>query len=76
MVPLHLSLSEKLKAFVDSQVAARGYATSSDYVSELIRRDEDREHLREMLLTGEASPPDRVADAAYFDAMRELAAAR
>lgn len=76
MATLNISLPDTLMAFVDSQLATRGYSTRSEYLSELIRREEDRQHLRQLLLAGGASPPDRVADAAYFDAMRELAAAR
>jgi antitoxin ParD1/3/4 len=56
---------------VDDQVAARGYGTSSEYVRDLIRKDQDRERLRGLLLEGAASPPAAPADAAYFDALRD-----
>lgn len=67
---MNISLPEGLKTFVDEQVTGRGYGTSSEYVRELIRRDQDRQHLRGLLLEGAASPPGPVADAAYFDAFR------
>ena len=49
MTTMNISLPEALKAFVDEQVAGRGYGTSSEYVRELIRRDQDRLQLRNLL---------------------------
>ena len=46
------SPTETAQAFVDEQVSTRGYGTSSEYVRELIRRDQDRLHLRNLLLVG------------------------
>ena len=40
MSTMNISLPEGLEAFVDEQVAERGYSTSSEYVLELIRRDQ------------------------------------
>ena len=54
---MDISLPESLKAFVDEQVSQRGYGTSSEYVRELIRRDQDRLHLRNLLLAGASSAP-------------------
>jgi antitoxin ParD1/3/4 len=70
---MHISLPDSLKAFVEEQVAEKGYRTSSEYVRELIRRDQDRQHLRNLLLDGAQSPPARPVDAAYFDALRGTA---
>lgn len=66
---MNISLPEELKDFVDEQVK-RGYGTSSEYVRELIRKDQDRLHLRELLLAGAASPPAASADASYFKRLR------
>ena len=52
MGTMNISLPDTLKAFVDEQVAQRGYGTSSEYVRELIRRDQDRVQLKELLLAG------------------------
>ena len=41
MATMNISLPEELKTFVDEQVAGR-YSTSSEYVRELIRREQDR----------------------------------
>ena len=68
---MNISLPDSLRSFVDKQVAERGYGTSSEYVRELIRRDRDRQHLRELLLEGAASAPTAPVDAAYFEDLRE-----
>lgn len=73
MTTMNISLPDSLKAFVDEQVVQRGYGTSSEYVRELIRRDQDRLHLRGLLLAGAASAPTAVADDAYFDGLRKRA---
>lgn len=67
---MNISLPEALKHFVDEQVASRGYSTSSEYVRELIRRDQDRQHLRGLLLEGAGSSPTAPVDHAYFDDLR------
>ena len=67
---MNISLPETLKAFVDEQVTQRGYGTSSEYVRELLRREQDRLQLRGLLLAGAASRPGARADAAYFEGLR------
>lgn len=71
MTTMNVSLPDSLKAFVDEQVAARGYGSSSEYVRELIRRDQDRQQLQALLLAGAASPLGPPADAAWFDTLRQ-----
>ncbi len=71
MSTMNISLPEPLKSFVDEQVAGRGYGTSSEYVRELIRHDQDRQRLRGLLLEGASSPPTEPVDQAYFDGLRE-----
>ncbi len=71
MSTMNVSLPESMKDFVDEQVAQRGYGTSSEYVRDLIRREQDREKLRGLLLEGFESGPGRPVDAAYFDELRE-----
>lgn len=70
MTTMNISLPEALKTFVDEQVAGRGYGTSSEYVRDLIRRDQDRQRLRAVMLDGAASQPGAPADAGYFEALR------
>jgi antitoxin ParD1/3/4 len=70
MTTMNISLPESLKAFIDEQVSQRGYGTSSEYVRELVRRDQDRTRLRGLLLAGAESAPGAPSDAAYFDGLR------
>jgi antitoxin ParD1/3/4 len=70
MSTMNISLPDQLKAFVDEQVSQRGYGTSSEYVRELIRKDQDRLHLRELLLAGAASPASEPVGDAYFERLR------
>ena len=66
---MNISLPDELRDFVEEQVK-RGYGTSSEYVRELIRRDQDRLHLRNLLLAGAASSPAAPADETYFKRLR------
>ena len=68
---MNISLPDTLKSFVDEQVSQRGYGTSSEYVRELIRRDQDRLHLRGLLLAGATTAPAAPADGAYFEGLRD-----
>ncbi len=42
MATMNISLPDKLKAFVDERVAAGGYSTTSDFVREVLRREQKR----------------------------------
>lgn len=68
---MNISLPDTLKSFVDEQVSQRGYGTSSEYVRDLIRKDQDRLQLRNLLLAGAASAPVAPADVRYFDGLRD-----
>lgn len=73
MGTMNISLPDQLRDWVDSQVSARGYGNTSEYVRELIRRDRERERLRALLLDGAASPAGPLADEAFFDSLRARA---
>ena len=70
MATMNISLPDSLKKFVDLQVEVRAFGTSSEYVRELIRRDQERNQLRDLLVAGAGSPPAAAADAAYFEELR------
>jgi antitoxin ParD1/3/4 len=70
MSTMNISLPEALKSFVDERVSEGGYGTSSEYVRELIRKDQDRLQLRGLLLAGAASLPAAPADSGYFEELR------
>ncbi|AXQ28337.1 type II toxin-antitoxin system ParD family antitoxin [Solimonas sp. K1W22B-7] len=76
MSTMNISLPESLKSFVDSQVQDRGYGTSSEYIRELIRKDLERQNLRQLLLAGAGSAPAAPADAKWFDSLRQRVARR
>jgi antitoxin ParD1/3/4 len=71
MGTMNISLPESMKDFVDAQVAERGFGTSSEYVRELIRREQDRCRLRDMLVDGANSSVGEPAAPPYFDALRD-----
>ncbi len=71
MTTMNISLPDTLKSYVDVQVNSRGYGTSSEYVRELIRRDQDVQRLRALLLDGANSPSTKLVDPDYFDGLRE-----
>ena len=70
MATMNVSLPDQLKSFVDEQVERRGYGTSSEYVRDLIRRDEERERLRGLLLAGAGSAVGEPSGPDYFDGLR------
>lgn len=60
MSQLNVSLPPRLKDWVDSRVAQGRYSSASDYVRDLVRRDQDAatdetEWLRSMIAEGLAS---------------------
>jgi antitoxin ParD1/3/4 len=73
MTTMNISLPDSLKDFVDEQVNQRGYGTSSEYVRELIRKEQERLQLRDLLLEGATSAPSEPVDSAYFDGLRRRA---
>ena len=66
-----ISLPDSMQAFVDEQVREHGYDSSSEYVFALIRKDQDRLHLRGQLLYGAATIPAAPADGGYFEGLRQ-----
>lgn len=68
---MNISLPDALRAFVEEQVQRGGYASSSEYVRQLIREEQERRELRALLLEGAASDPTDPADRAFFDRLRD-----
>lgn len=68
---MNVSLPASLRSFVDEQVAGRGYGTCSEYVRALIRRDQERQHLRRLLLAGAESAVSKPVDESCFDDLRD-----
>ena len=70
MSTMNISLPDSMKEFVEQQAAEKGYSTSSEYVRDLIRRDRERQQLRDLLMEGARSDPAGPADASYFAGLR------
>ena len=72
MSTMNISLPETLRSFVDSQVSDGDYTSSSEYVRELLRKEQDRVRLRRMLMDGfESELSDEPMDSRYFDKLRK-----
>jgi antitoxin ParD1/3/4 len=71
MSTMNISLPDSMKSFVDEQVATRGFGTSSEYVRELIRKEQDRGAMRALLMAGAKSKSTAPADANYFASLRD-----
>lgn len=70
---MNISLTDDLKAFVDSRIKARGYSSASEYMRDLVRRDEERaseERFNRLIEEGMESP----LLSAEFDVGEHLAA--
>jgi antitoxin ParD1/3/4 len=49
MAQMNISIPEKLKAWVESRVSEGSYASSSDYLRDLVRRDQQHHEQLERL---------------------------
>ena len=73
---MSFALPEAMRDYVDQRVRSGQYGNTSEYLRELIRRDQDRNRMRALMLEGLRSAPAGPADAAYFDALRGHVASR
>lgn len=73
MATMNISLPEPLKEFVDLRVQEQGYSTSSEYIRELIRNDQNRraeQRVTALILKGLESGPPIPGDEAYWSNKR------
>ncbi len=77
---MNISLTDELKAFVDARVQARGYSSTSEYMRDLVRRDEERaaeERFRALIQEGiDSGPATRSWEEQRNDWTARIAAAR
>jgi antitoxin ParD1/3/4 len=73
MSTMNVSLPDSMREFVERQVREGSFSTSSEYIRALIRRDEARTTVRELLRQGIESPDIGAGDAEYFAGKRKLA---
>lgn len=73
MATMNISLSDELKDFVESEVRARSFSSSSEYVRQLVREKRDEAVLRDKLLDGLASSPSTMSRDKLFQNLHEAA---
>ncbi len=76
---MNISLPDEMKSFVDQQVREGDYAGASDYVRELVRREQRsaaEAKLRRLIAEGLASGPPMPLKKTYFDDLRKRVRAR
>lgn len=72
MSTMNISLPEGLRAHVEQKVKTGAYGTNSEYVKDLIRKDLEREQLRNLILEGLESPPASEVDEQFFDSLKDM----
>lgn len=80
MAQMNISIPDKLKAWVESRVAEGSFASSSDYLRDLVRRDQRieaaLEHLRAEIQAGTESGISEQDPFAQLDDLRARARAK
>lgn len=74
MATMNISLPDELKQFVDQQVAAGAYGSSSEFLRELIRqsqRDKAAAFLQQLIAEGLTSGLSKPVTAETFEQMRK-----
>ena len=65
---MNVSIPDKLKGWAESRVAEGRYSSTSDYVRDLVRRDQEREEARRRLQAAiDEGVPTPVLSAALFE---------
>ena len=80
MATMNVSLPDPMKAWVEQQAETGRYSNASDYVRDLIRRDQERaakiENLQKLIDEGLASGfSERTVEEIFEDAVRQTARA-
>ena len=70
MATMNVSLPDPLKRFVEEQSSERGFGTSSEYVRDLIRHEQERTQMRALIVAGMTSGQGSELNADYFDGLR------
>ena len=80
MATMNVSLPDSMKAWVEAQTSEGRYSNASDYVRDLIRRDQDRQsavaELQKLVDDGLASGSAEAVDVERFLAQKREAHAR
>jgi len=73
MTTMNISLPDEMKAFIETQMAAGGYASASEYLRALIREAQKRQAKQDLdakLLEGLQSPASELTNADW-DGLRQ-----
>ncbi|NWN89867.1 MAG: type II toxin-antitoxin system ParD family antitoxin [Micrococcaceae bacterium] len=71
MATMNVSLPDELKKFVEAQVEEHDYVSSSEFLRDMLRREQDRTQLRALLIQGMESGAGSEMNDSYFERMRE-----
>jgi antitoxin ParD1/3/4 len=73
MAQMNISIPEKLKAYVEERVADGEYASTSDYLRDLVRQDQRRQRaLEELRAEIQAGIDSGVSERSGFDIFDEM----
>ena len=73
---MSFALPETMRRYIDERVKSGSYGNTSEYLRDLIRRDQEAQaakRLRELIEEGLASGPGRALSAADWDSLRQTA---
>jgi antitoxin ParD1/3/4 len=73
---MSFALPESMRDYIDSRVREGNYGNTSEYLRELIRRDQERHaaaRLRDLIAEGLASGPGRPVTDAVIEELRDRA---
>ncbi|MBK5970802.1 MULTISPECIES: ribbon-helix-helix domain-containing protein [Thiorhodovibrio] len=73
MATINISLSDDLRDFVNEQVVASSYTSTSEYLRQLIREHREVVRFRTLIDDGASSPIEGQFDKGYFDDLRSRA---
>ncbi len=75
MAQMNISIPQRLKSWAESRVAEGRYSSTSDYVRDLVRRDQEREEkLRRLQAAIDEGLASGVSERDPFDYLEELRA--
>lgn len=73
MAQMNVSIPDKLKSWAEERVAEGRYSSTSDYIRDLVRRDQEREErLRRLQAAIDEGRASGVSDRDPFDYLAEL----
>ncbi len=72
MDTMNISLPDELRINVEQKMKSGAYSTASEYIKDLIRKDFEREQLRNLILEGVESPLGSIVGEKYLRGKTEI----